>query len=228
MAATIYTPHRNNYEQGAIFAFDKEGHCYQYLPAATGGGISPGRSMSILAKGNKKEIWGADSILNNSWDTLLEGGLKWRIGSHNNKDYDLRNTSMDIVTHGKVYFQYGDAITRSIRDFDQPDKLVQNIDKYRKIEKVAGCERKELAGTRETLIEGNEQLRVKGMKREIVTGFHNTIVGGNRNVSVGDTYALKVTNEGQEGFGSKKIQCTKGDHALTIYSVEDRNSQGET
>ena len=59
------------------------------------------------------------------------------------------------------------------------------------------------------------------MKREIVTGFHNTIVGGNRNVSVGDTYALKVTNEGQEGFGSKKIQCTKGDHALTIYSVGD-------
>jgi hypothetical protein len=221
LAATLYKPEKNNYEQGAIFAIDKEGHFYQYIPAATGGGIGNGRSMSILAQGNKKEIWGADSIINNSWDMTLEGGLKWRIGKHNDSDYDLRSSSMDVVTRGKVYFQYGEDIARSIRDFDQPDKLVRNIDRYRKIEKVAGYERKEVTGSRETIIEGGDSYSIKGLKKESITGYYNTFVGGNRNINVGDTSSLNVTNEGQESFGNKTIKCTKGSHELTIVTVGD-------
>ena len=221
LAATIYKPEQANYDQGAIFAIDKEGHFYQYIPAASGGGLGQGRSMSILAKGNKKEIWGADSLLHNSWDMTLDGGLKWNIGKHNESDYDLRSSSMDVVTHGKVYFQYGEDITRSIRDFDQPDKLVRNIDRYRKIEKVAGYERKEVTGGRETIIEGGDSFTIKGLKKESITGYYNTFVAGNRNVNIGDTYSLNVTNEGQESLGNKKVQCTKGNHELTIYTVGD-------
>ena len=221
LAATLYKPEKNNYEQGAIFAIDKEGHFYQYIPAGTGGGLGGGRSMSILARGNKKEIWGADTLLGNSWDLLLDGGLKWKIGKHNNNEYDLRSTSMDIVTEGKVYFQYGIDIPRSISDFEQPNKLVQNIDRYRKIEKIAGSERKEITGIRESIIEGGDYARIKGLKKESITGYYNTTVGGNRNVNVGDTYSLGVTNEGQESFGSKVIKCIKGSHALTIYTIGD-------
>lgn len=217
LAIALYKPERANYEQGAIFAIDKEGHFYQYIPATSGGGLpGTGRSMSIVAKGNKKEIWGADSILNNSWDTILKGGLKWNIGSHNISDYDLSNTSMDIVTKGKVYFQYGEDTTRPVLDFDQPTKIVQNVERYRKIEKVTGYERKEVSGTRETIIEGGDLFKIKGMKRENVTGAYNTFVGTNRNVNVGDVYSLKVTNEGQESFGNRTISCNKGSHKTTI------------
>lgn len=217
LAIALYKPERANYEQGAIFAIDKEGHFYQYIPATSGGGLpGTGRSMSIVARGNKKEIWGADSILNNSWDTVLKGGLKWIIGSHNINDYDLRNTSMDIVTDGKVYFQYGTNTNRSMRDFDQPKKLIQNVDKYRKIEKVGGYERKEITGSRETIIEGGDFFKIKGMKKESVNGAYNTFVGTNRNINVGDVYSLKVANEGQESFGNRTITCNKGSHKTTI------------
>jgi hypothetical protein len=219
LAIALYKPERSNYEQGAIFAIDKEGHFYQYIPSATGGLEGTGRSMSILARGNKKEIWGADSIINNSWDILLEGGVKWRIGSHNNSDYDLRNTSMDIITEGKVYFQYGTDTTRSIRDFDQPKKLVQNVDRYRKIEKVTGYERKEVSGSRETIIEGGDFLKIKGMKKENVNGVYNTFVGTNRNINVGEVYSLKVASEGQEDFGNRTVKCNKGSHKTTISFV---------
>jgi hypothetical protein len=221
MALMMYAPTRENYEgKGAFFGIDKEGHFYQFIPGASGGGLGKGRSMSILAEGNKKEIWGADDTLGNAWDLTLKGGLKWVIsGNHNDSDINnrsLNSTSIHIETNDRAYFQYGSSPESTIYDFEQPDKVLDDISKYKKIEKVGGYERKEVLGSRETIISGGDTFDIKGMKKEKIEGFFSTFVGTNRNVNVGDTYTLAVSNEAQENLGSKKISCIKGSHEILI------------
>jgi hypothetical protein len=223
MAIMLYAPRRENYEgKGALFGIDKEGHFYQYIPRASGGGLGKGRSMSIFAEGNKKEIWGAEDTSGNSWDMTLKGGLRWDVGTHNDGDINnpsLNSTSMYVKTSGRVYFQYGLKPETTIYDIDQSDKVPKDISKYKKIEKVGGYERKEVSGSRETIITGGDSYSIGGLKKEKITGFYDTHVGTSRNISIGDCHTLSVTNEAQEKIGSKKITCSKGSHELTINTI---------
>lgn len=220
MAITLYKPEKRNYETGAFFGIDKEGHFYQYIPAASGGGLGRGRSMSILAHGNKKEVWGKETQYGNSWDLVTEGGIRWVIGRHNDQDSDYRYKSMDIRTSSSVYFQFGEDVDTPIYDFDSlqsksPQEII-NFRKYSKIERQDGAERKEVGANRETLIGGSEKLRINGMKKVNVGGSNTIDVSNSMNVTVGDVYSVKVTKECQESFGSRVTIITSGSSELMI------------
>jgi hypothetical protein len=71
----------HSHKSGAFMGIDKEGHFYQVLPKSSGrNSLGKGRSMSLLAYGNKKEVWGEDDE-GNSWDLSTKGGVKWNIGA---------------------------------------------------------------------------------------------------------------------------------------------------
>lgn len=220
-AITLFKPNRTSPSLGAYLGVDKEGHFYQYLPAATGGGLGKGRSMSILARGSKKEIWGQDSRYANSWDLNTVGGIKWVVGAHNERDGNpYSNRSMDIRTSKSVFFMYGSELSSDIYDFDKKDQKIENVRKYYKIEKVGGNERVEVESTRETIISGSDKLAVKGARVERVTGASTVNIGSGYNVIVGDAFTEKVTKEKNESFGNRKTFINTGSSELVIKSIK--------
>lgn len=215
LAVTLYAPNKRNYELGAFFGIDKEGHFYQYIPSATGGGLGVGRSMSILARGSKKETWGSESAAGNSWDLNTTGGLKWMLGHHNDNNPVLAGRSIDIRTSKAAFFMFGEGQEEWLRDFDNEDKNVQNIQSYKKIEKVSGSTRIELSGKRETIIKSDDRLSIEGMKEEQIVGANTISVGSAFNIGT-ETFSVKVSKECQESFGSRKTTITEGSSELKI------------
>jgi hypothetical protein len=220
MAVTLYKPEKRNYETGAFFGIDKEGHFYQYMPAASGGGLGRGRSMSILAQGNKKEVWGQESQYGNSWDMVTDGGIRWVVGRHNDRDSNYKNRSIDVRTSSSVYFQFGEDVDTPIYDFDslssKSPQEITDFRKFSKIERQDGAERTEIAANREAIVGGSDKLRITGMKEVKIAGSNTIDVGNGMNVTIGDVYAVKVTKECQESFGSRVTTITSGSSELVI------------
>lgn len=220
-AITLFKPDKSGTGQGAYFGIDKEGHFYQYIPSTMGGGLGKGRSMSILARGSKKENWGKDTRYGNSWDLTTDGGIRWIIGSHNEKNFNpYSNRSIDIRTSRSVFFMYGSELEPNLIDFDNRNKTIANARKYYKIEKIAGCERKEVSSTRETIISGSDKLAVKGAKLEKITGASTINIGSGYNVIVGDAFTEKVVKEKNESFGNRKTYINSGNSELIIKSLK--------
>jgi hypothetical protein len=218
-AITILKPDKSG--TGAYLGIDKEGHFYQYIPSTMGGGLGNGRSMSILARGSKKENWGKDTRYGNSWDLTVDGGIRWIVGSHNEKNFNpYSNRSIDIRTSRSVFFMYGSELEPNLIDFDNRNKTIENARKYYKIEKIAGCERKEVSSTRETIIDGSDKLAVKGAKLEKITGASTINIGSGYNVVVGDAFTEKVVKEKNESFGNRKTYINSGNSELIIKSLK--------
>ena len=219
-AITIFKPNRTSPSIGSFFGIDKEGHVFQHIPSATGGGLGKGRSMSILARGSKKEVWGEDSRYANSWDLGTTGGIKWNVGSHNERDGNpYSNRSMDIRTNKSVFFMYGSELSPDLVDFDDDSKTLDSTRKYYKIEKVGGYERKEVESTRETIIRGSDKLQIEGARVETVSGSGSIKIGTGYNLIVGDAFTEKVTKEKNESFGNRKTVIQSGSSELTIESA---------
>lgn len=216
-AITLYKPNRTSPSLGSYIGIDKEGHLFQFLPAATGGGLGKGRSMSTLARGSLKEVWGQDSRYANSWDLYTTGGIRWNIGKHNERDNNPHSArSIDIRTSRSVFHMYGDQLSPDIYDFDKKDTKIDNTRKYFKIEKVGGNERKEIESTRETIVKGSDKLAIKGAKIEKISGAGTIQVGSGYNVIVGDAFTEKVTKEKNESFGNRKTSIVQGSSELII------------
>lgn len=218
MAFSLFAPSKRDAERGAFFGADKEGHFYHYLPSGTGGGISPGRSMSIVARGSKKEIWGGDSGRGNAWDLKLDGGMRWNIGNHGEStDNPYKNLSVDMTTSRGVYIKYGiDQDLNAIVDFEDNQKPIDNINKYKKIEIVAGFERKEIEMSRETIIEGSDLTSINGKDQKTIGGAKSTAIGDSYALIVGNSFYEKVSKEKQEGYGSRETKITGGRSELVM------------
>jgi len=219
MAVSIFAPNRRNPEKGGFIGIDKEGHLYMYAPSGTGGGIGKGRSMSILADGSKKEVYGRDSKYGASWDLSTRGGLHWSIGDHNDRiGNPYAGRSIDIRTSGTAFYMYG-AADPDVYDFDDDEELLETLRRYRKIEKVDGGERVEIGGNREALIESSDLKSVGGMHREGVAGAYTLNVGQDMNVAVASVYAERAVKEKQETYGSRLTTVTSGDSELEVNSI---------
>jgi hypothetical protein len=204
-----------------FLGLDKEGHFYQYIPAATGGGLGGGRAMSIVARGSKKEIWEADTRYANSWDLKTTGGVLWNIGSYDEKDGNpYSNRSMDVRTSSSVFYMYGASLPDTLKDFDKADTYVKDLRNYFKIEKISGKERHEVQHGRETIIGSYDKIRVNGARVEKIMGAHTLSVGANMNIVVGDAFTEKVSKEKQEAFGNRKTTMTQGSSELTIKAIQ--------
>jgi hypothetical protein len=126
---------------------------------------------------------------------------------------------MDIRTSKSVFFMYGSNLSPIIYDFDKKDTEITNTRKYYKIEKVDGYERKEVAGTRESIIGGSEKLAIKGARVERISGSCTVSIGSGYNVVVGDAFTEKVTKEKNESFGNRKTIINSGNSELKISAL---------
>lgn len=219
MAVSIFAPNRRNPEKGGFIGIDKEGHIYMYAPSTSGSGIGKGHSISILADGSKKEVFGKDSKYGASWDLATKGGLHWAIGDHNDRiGNPYAGRSIDIRTSGTAFYMYG-AADPDVYDFDDDEEVLETLRRYRKIEKVDGGERVEIGGNREAIIESSDLKSVGGKHREGVAGAYSLNVGQDMNVSAAGVYSERAAKEKQETHGSRITTITSGDSELEVKSI---------
>ncbi len=219
LAYSLFKPHRANSEYGAFFGIDKEGHFYQFIPSTSGGGIGGGRSMSTVARGSLKEIWGKDSNKGNSWDLTTTGGVKWKLGQHNERDgNDQANRSLDIRADGGSLLLLGSQLSADLQDFTDKSKTLDDVRGYKKIEKVGGKERSEVTSARETIIGGSDKIQVGGAKIEQVLGQMDLSVGTSLSVKATDNYSEVAKGVKDENYGSRSTVVGKGSVELKINS----------
>jgi len=219
MAISLFSPNRRNPEMGSFIGMDKEGHFYQYVPSATCGGLGKGRSISIVAKGSKKEIFGMESKYGTSWEMAASGGIRWVVGAHNERDGSpYSHRSIDIRAKSSAFYMYGGTDPK-VYDFQDSSKEIESYRKYGKIEKMDGHERHEVDGNRETIVRSSELVQIEGMRRESVAGAYSLNVGQDMNIAVTSVFSEKVTKEKQETFGSRVTTITSGDTELEVKSI---------
>lgn len=208
MAYALHLPKNN-----AFMGIDKEGHYYQFFPASTPvNPLGAGRSISILAHGNKKEIYGTAQD-GNSWDLTLRGGLKWRVGQHTDVNSDF---SLDVRTTGPAYFEYGVPEEEALEDIQSKEpKKLDSLSAYGKIERVVGNSRYDIEGSREVRIEGSDYLRINGLQTHDFTSIKE-IIGSVKTVSVGDSYSITVLKEMNGKFGNRVTTIMSGSDELTV------------
>lgn len=226
LAYTLFKPDSGDPRIGSFIGIDKEGHYYQFLPSSTGGGIGKGRSMSVVARGSKKEIWGRDSRYGNSWDLNVSGGIRWDIGSHNERDGNpFSNRSIDIRASKSAYFFFGSELDTALYDFEKPTEKITDTREYYKVEKIDGKERREVGSSRETIIEGSDKYKIEGALTQEILGSGTVTFGSGYNLIVGDAFVEKVTKEKQETFGNRRTQILSGGSELVIKSTQGNISE---
>ena len=183
-------------KSGAFMGLDKEGHYHLYLPASITHPLGAGRSMSILADGNLKEIWGMSADDNNSWDLTAKGGIRWDVGNHNSVS---ENRSIDIRTSSGVYYEYGGA----------------DESKFAKQERVLGPSTEFVGGKRTEEVSGNYELTVDGLKTETIRGAASSTYSADKSINVSGIYNEIVVKEKQAQYGKRKVTVS-GDDELTI------------
>jgi len=220
MALSLYCPQFRNSETGSFIGMDKEGHYYQFVRSASAGGLGNGRSMSIVAQGSKKEIFGQEAKYGLSWDMVTNGGIRWSVGQCGERDGSpYANRSIDVRTKSAAFYMYGEGNDPDVYDFTDDTKLVEDLRKYKKIEKVEKDERHEVGGNRETIIRSSDMVQIEGMLRESVGGAFTLNVGQDMNIAVTSVFSEKVTKEKQETFGSRMTRITSGDSELEVKSL---------
>lgn len=218
MAYSLYKPARSNPDTGAFFGIDKEGHFWIHAPAASGGGLGKGRSMSVFMGGNLKETLGQDTKDGNSWDLNTVGGVRWNLGKHGESaDNVTPNRSLDIKAAGSIHMASG-SVAEVLKDIDDDKKNVTDTRAYFSVIKVGGKARHEVNGTREAIVGGDEKIVISGQKVEVIRKAAAMRVSAAYNVSVGDVYSLTVTKELQEKLGSRTTTITQGSTELVVES----------
>lgn len=183
-------------KSNSFIGVDKEGHYYMNLQASKANPIGAGRSMSILAQGNLKEIWGSSAGLSNSWDLTTSGGIRWNIGHHSP---DLGSRSIDIRTSKgiKVYVNGVDD------------------DGYAKRETLNGNVIEDVGGDKNQTC-SNYDLKINGLKKENVLGSTSETVQSDKTVNVLGVSTENVTKEKQCKFGKRKTTITSGNDELEV------------
>jgi hypothetical protein len=232
LAVTLMAPSSRNYNMGTMLGIDKEGHYYQYVRSASGGGLGTGRSISILADGSKKEQLGQESSFGNSWDFTAQGGIRWVIGSHSAKDLRYKEKSIDIRTTKGIFNYYG-APPENLQseyklyewdDLKNNNVLVTNTAGYKKVEIVNGRQRTEIDGTKESIVGGGVLNRINGMREERIAQSYNVSVGGDMNVSVSNMSTESVSSQKLETYGSRSTTVTGGSSELVINNLTGSGS----
>jgi len=194
---------------GCFLGVDKEGHYSMHLPASKSNPLGSGRSMSILAAGNLKEIWGPEGIDQNSWDLTTVGGIRWNVGSHGTTN---NSRSIDIKASRGIYIKVNGSDDETVEltagkswtGFSRQEIYKSNV-----YESVGGGKRVNVSGEFST--------KINGMKEETIDGSSTESVQSDKNLSVGGVYSETVSKEKQSKFGSRKTTIApKGNDELEI------------
>jgi hypothetical protein len=186
--------------------FDKEGNFYLNIKSSSSANpLGAGRSMSILALGNLKEIWGSDGFLGNSWDLSTNGGIKWNIGAHTANG---KSRGIDITTASSIYLE--------ARNNDD--------DGFARQENIFGNQNVNIGGADTKEVTGNSTLIVDGLRTETIRGSSSKQYQSDKSENVMGIYTQVVIKEMQGKFGMRKetvlagqdLQIIAGDNQDTI------------
>ena len=164
------------HKTGAFFGVDKEGHYYMHLPASLSNPAGSGRSMSVVARGGRRESWGSDAD-GNAWDFSTVGGLRWEIGTGGPK---TKRRSIDIRTDSSIYFQAGGS---------DDDNLAF---------------RKDIYGNSKTAITGDDEKTVSGEASYTIDGLRTEKVFGSSTFQCQTDHAIDVLGGFKETARKKK------------------------
>ena len=180
-----------------FLGIDKEGHYYMNLPASSSNNdLGAGSSMSILAQGSLKEVWGSNAAENNSWNLSTNGGVIWDLGAHS----PSRNSrSFEMKTSRGIYFEINGA----------------DDDGYSKREEITGNTLESISGDA-TSVSSNFTLEVNGLKTEKIGGSFSESIQSDKNTNVLGVYTETVVKEKQCKFGKRKTTITTGNDELEI------------
>jgi len=183
------------FKSSTFLGVDKEGHWHVNLAASKANPLGTGRSMSILAQGNLKEIWGPDGDSGNSWNLTAKGGVIWDLGAHNTT---RGGTSLEINAAGSVSETYG-----------------KNDAGISKVEKFTGDVVTSIAGN-QIITDNGMTLTVRGLKTEIVTGSVSSTFQSDYSQNVSGVKTVTVMKEMQEKFGKQKKSITLGNYEMEV------------
>jgi hypothetical protein len=183
-------------KSGAFIGVDKEGHYYLNLPASAANPLGAGRSMSILAQGNLKEIWGGTAQDNNSWDLTTKGGIRWKVGAHN---VNGSGRSIDIYASKGIKLEVN---TGDVDGFAQTEIFKANVSQVVSGDKQQTCI--------------NLTSTINGLKTENISGSATESVQSDKSVNVLGIMSETVVKEMQGKFGIRKTTVTTGNDELTV------------
>lgn len=199
----------NFLNSGCFLGVDKEGHYSMNLPASKSNPLGSGRSMSILAAGNLKEIWGPEGFDQNSWDLTTVGGIRWNVGSHGTTN---NSRSIDIKAARGVYIKVNGSD-------DETVELAagKSWTGFSKQEIYKGNVYELVGGSKRLNVSAEYSMKINGLKEEMIDGSNTEAVQSDKNLSVGGVYSETVTKEKQSKFGSRKTTIApKGNDELEI------------
>lgn len=183
-------------KSGSFIGVDKEGQLFINLAASSSNPQGTGRSMSTLATGGLKEIWGPESTQSNSWDLTTKGGIRWQVGAHNTND---RSRSIDIRTSSSIYIEVNG----------------EDDDMFGKQEMIYASSREVISGKHIVEV-AEENLTVSGLKSEKIMGSAVSQFMADKSENVAWSSTEIVSGEKQCRFGSRKASITKGDDELQV------------
>ena len=200
-------------KSGCFIGVDKEGHYYMHLPSSAAHPLGGGRSMSILAKGNLKEIWGADGKEANSWDLTAKGGVRWNVGAHNDTQ---KNRSIDIRASSSIFIQAGGQDTENVTiNVDGTDKVYN----FAKQENILGNSREVVAGTQFQAVSGDQRTTISGLKSESVFGSASYQFQTDKSENIMGI-SHEVVGKEKQGNYAKRTVTIKGKDELIIQGAD--------
>lgn len=185
----------NFLKSGTFMGVDKEGHYYMHLARSIANPLGAGRSMSILADGNLKEVWGLANSDGNSWDFAAKGGIRWNVGAHNEKG---NGRSIQITTTRGYYLE--------VEGGDDDGVAKTEIIGGPSVETVVGIKSEDY---------NSQSLIIRGMKTETIEGSSTENYLVDKSLNVTGVFNENVIKEKQCNFGKRKTTI-KGNDELTV------------
>lgn len=179
---------------GAFQGMDKEGHWHVSLSASKVNPLGAGRSMSILAQGNLKEIWGPSMADANSWDLTAKGGIVWEVGKHGET---RGGTGIEIRTQGSFTLEAGTDAYGVSKTETMGGAVVMSSGKFSHFTE-------------------NHSVNIRGLKSESVTGGVSGVYQADFSMNVSGVFTETVMKEKQNKFGKRKTSITMGNDELTV------------
>jgi len=206
-----------------FFGQDKEGALHTYLGVSRSG--TPGLSHFLVARGGKREEWGASLDKGLSWDTYCKGAVRWDIGgSLENPSKNTVSRSMFLRLQNGSYTEYGFDSSWDENVLVALDGSPLNFSarsKYKKIDRVAGHTREEVSSNVEKDIGGNLVEQIGASRKVSVGGSSEEATIGDKSINTAGSFAVNALNEIKIQTAKRTEKIVKGSDEKKILLGDD-------
>lgn len=209
-----------------FFGQDKEGALHAYIGETKGD--TPGISVSLVAKGGKKEEWGFVKEGGLSWDMYTKGGISWVVGkSTDNPAKSILSRSSVVRYLGGTYTEHGFSQEYDkdvLLDLDGNELDTIHQASYKKVVRVAGNSREEVVGDSEFIIGGSIVEEIQAGRSVSVGGSYSESVIGDRTISTTSSLSINAIRSIKVQTATRTEKIVKGSDSKTILLGDDETT----